>query len=328
MDSHVPDLSDCTKNIRVSESAGCHTLLPEGMHMVRCMMSCRCWFESHKNTVRAPTKRALLFDETTMAELHLLYHNLFSSILFLLGTTAWIMTFLLNLGDPLVGADSDLRRLLPTPDACACGNRNRPSVHSHCDSRSLQWQHVSQYLAIKSLYRRSYMRSCPLPSCWFPRKLCLWCVAGSILFTALLTLFGRSCCVPGAGLDNMANTAYTLGTIGILFSAYEIIFTADGSNQFLGYFAKCGGLILWDVAAALYTAGRDTLKLRQRSSYERLICHCMISHHRSTIKWVRECSAPNEARRVRIFGEPPAVPLPCFWGEGEFRVNEPCLKIV
>jgi hypothetical protein len=63
-------------------------------------------------------------------------------------------------------------------------------------------------------------------------------------FTALLTLFGRSCCVPGAGLDNMANTAYTLGTIGILFSAYEIIFTADGSNQFLGYFAKCGGLNL------------------------------------------------------------------------------------
>ena len=201
-----------------------------------------------------------------MAELHLLYHNLFSSILFLLGTTAWIMTFLLNLGDPLVGEIVTyvaycLLLMHALVEIVIDLRYTRTVIHGrYSDSTFLNILQSNLFIAAVICEALPYF-----PVADSLGNYVYGASAVLFFFTALLTLFGRSCCVPGAGLDNMANTAYTLGTIGILFSAYEIIFTADGSNQFLGYFAKCGGLILWDVAAALYT-GRDTLKLRQRSS--------------------------------------------------------------
>ena len=203
-----------------------------------------------------------------MAELHLIYHNIFSSILFLLGTTTWIITFFLSGGDKLAGqimtyAAYCLLLMHAHVEIIIDLRYTRTVIHGRYSSNtSLNIFQSTLFGTAVLCDAMSYILiGDPLGYYGYGASAFLF------FFTAILTLFGRSCCVPGAGLDNIANTLYMLGTIAMLFSAYEVIFTADGNNQFLAPIAKWAGIFLWGVAAALYT-GRDLLKLRQQPSKE------------------------------------------------------------
>ena len=201
-----------------------------------------------------------------MAEQHLLYHNLFSSILFLLGTTTWVITYFLIGGDKLIGqivtyVAYGLLVMHSLVEIIIDLRYTRTVMHGrYSDSSCLNIFQSTLFIAAVLCETMSYFLIGDDLSDYIESA-----AAVLFFFTALLALLGRSCCVPGAGLDNLANMTYLLGTIGMLFSAYEIILTVDGNNQYLAYVAKWAGIILWDVAAALYT-GRDTLKLRQPHS--------------------------------------------------------------
>jgi hypothetical protein len=82
------------------------------------------------------------------------------------------------------------------------------------------------------------------------------------LLLFLLSSWGRSCCVRGAGLDNIANTMFAIGTLLFLFAAYWTFAMDDVRGRTAeeeSFVAKWTGVFIWDVAAFLY-AGRDILK--------------------------------------------------------------------
>jgi hypothetical protein len=99
----------------------------------------------------------------------------------------------------------------------------------------------------------------------FDYELYLWVSLISphlFVLLSILSTWGRSCCVRGAGLDNIANTMFAIGALLFLFAGYWTFAmdeTRGSTAEEESFVAKWTGVFIWDVAAFLY-AGRDILK--------------------------------------------------------------------
>jgi hypothetical protein len=202
-----------------------------------------------------------------MSERQLLFHNLVSSIWFLLGSTTWTVSFFLTLRNDLILQIVSYVALLfllmhGLLEICIDICYTRTAIHGRYNNHSCFniFHSLVFVLGILSEAAASYLS---YQDWGYSIYLWTYLAAAHLFFlTAVFTLFGRRCCIPGAGLDNISNTMFTLGTILMLVSAYETFFHVKGDDKF---FAKWLGVFLWDVAATLST-GRDFLKLRRSPS--------------------------------------------------------------
>lgn len=204
-----------------------------------------------------------------MSERHLLFHNLISSIWFLLGSTTWTVSFFLTLRKDLIVEIVTyvafgfllMHGLL---EICIDLCYTRTAIHGRYNDRSC-YNIFHSLVFVLGVLAEAASFYLSLQNWGSPMYLWVYLAAAHLFFlTAIFTLYGRWCCIPGAGLDNISNTMFTLGTIFMLVSAYETFFLVRGDDKF---FAQWLGVFLWDVAATLST-GRDFLKFRRNPSRE------------------------------------------------------------
>jgi hypothetical protein len=210
-----------------------------------------------------------------MSEAQLLRNYLCSSVLFLFGSTLWTTSLFFTVREDLATQIVTylayaLLLLHAFVEAHVDIHYSRTEIHSRYGHGSiLNLIHSFLFGVGALLEAASFFLSDDSDGSddhWYS-GFYLWtdlAAAHCFVLTSLLSLYGRQCCVPGAGLDNNANTMYTCGAILMLTSGYEVFF---GNGTDVPFFTKWLGVLLWTVAGVLYM-GRDSLKWKRPSTKE------------------------------------------------------------
>lgn len=205
-----------------------------------------------------------------MPSISLRKSNLTSSVLFLVGSFIWTISYFLTF--PGVNA---LVFPIFTYSALACLLMHaiaeiridciftRTEVHGRYGAQtSVNMMHSLLFgtaVILEGTYFYLFMADIASGDVDFHQEyLIISLVAAHFWFlTAIFTFVGRGCFISGAGLDNNGNVFYTLGAILMLVSSYYLFFFP---NEFLSYFVKWAALMLWAVAGMLHCI-RDSLNL-------------------------------------------------------------------